>query len=136
MYYNFLFYYNSFLFKIVCYYYILYKLSSYTSGLYVESMGRTLLNLFKSYYSQLAKLESVIATKNDLIAVEEATLKSLFSQKVDMSKRSDSFALAGREKVLEQVRKASLRLCYIILKLIFLLYIACYYQSSLLYVYH
>ena len=50
--------------------------------MYVESMGRTLLNLFKSYYSQLAKQDSIVVSKNDLIAVEEATLKSLFTQKV------------------------------------------------------
>lgn len=50
--------------------------------MYVESMGRTLLNLFKSYYTQLAKLDTVITTKNDLIAVEEAALKSIFTQKV------------------------------------------------------
>lgn len=50
--------------------------------MYVESMGRTLLNLFKSYYTQLAKQDSIVVSKTDLIAVEEATLKSLFVQKV------------------------------------------------------
>lgn len=50
--------------------------------MYVESMGRTLLNLFKSYYAQLLKQDMVIATKGDLIAVEEATLKNMFTQKV------------------------------------------------------
>jgi hypothetical protein len=50
--------------------------------MYVESMGRTLLNLFKSYYAQLLKQDLVIATKGDLIAVEEATLKNMFTQKV------------------------------------------------------
>eukprot|EP01034_Spumella_vulgaris_P036920 gene36920-45545_t len=50
-------------------------------SVYVESMGRTLLNLFKSYYTQLTKLDLVMAGKNDLIAVEEATLKSLFTNK-------------------------------------------------------
>lgn len=53
-------------------------------SMYVESMGRTLLNLFKSYYSQLAKQDSIVVSKNDLIAVEEATLKSLFVQKVNL----------------------------------------------------
>jgi hypothetical protein len=48
----------------------------------MESMGKTLLNLFKSYCSQLLKLELLMAGKNDLIAVEEATLKSVFTQKV------------------------------------------------------
>ena len=50
--------------------------------MYVESMGRTLQNLFKSYYTQLLKLDLVVATKGDLIAVEEATLKNMFTQKV------------------------------------------------------
>ena len=50
--------------------------------MYVESMGRTLQNLFKSYYAQLLKLDLVVAAKGDLIAVEEATLKSMFTQKV------------------------------------------------------
>lgn len=51
-------------------------------ALYIESMGRTLLSLFKSYSSQLLKLDVVVATKNDLIVVEEALLKSVFTQKV------------------------------------------------------
>lgn len=51
-------------------------------ALYVESMGRTVLNLFKSYYTQLLKLEQVVANKNDVLVIEEATIKSLFSQKV------------------------------------------------------
>lgn len=51
-------------------------------ALYVESMGRTLLNLFKSYCTQLLKLDVVVATKNDLIGVEEVMLKSMFTQKV------------------------------------------------------
>ena len=50
--------------------------------IYMESMGKTLLNLFRSYCSQLLKLELLMAGKNDLIAVEEATLKSVFTQKV------------------------------------------------------
>ena len=50
--------------------------------IYIESMGKTLLSLFKSYCTQLVKLDMVVATKNDLIAVEEATLKSMFTQKV------------------------------------------------------
>mmetsp|Transcript_10512 Transcript_10512/g.23326 ORF Transcript_10512/g.23326 Transcript_10512/m.23326 type:complete len:663 (-) Transcript_10512:102-2090(-) len=71
-------------------------------SMYVESMGRTLLNLFKSYYSQLAKLDQVVASKGDLIAVEEATLKSMFSAKVE-KKESDTFALGDRDKILEQI---------------------------------
>jgi hypothetical protein len=47
-------------------------------------MSKTLTSLFKSYYSQLIKFETVTATKNDLIVIEEAALKSLFSHKVSV----------------------------------------------------
>ncbi len=76
-------------------------------SMYVESMGRTLLNLFKCYYTQLTKLDLVMATKSDLIAVEEATLKSIFTNKVDMTKRNDSFSLGERDKIFDQVRPQS-----------------------------
>lgn len=56
-------------------------------SVYVESMGKTLLSLFKIYCTQLMKLDLVVATKNDLIAVEEATLKSVFTQKVAVEMR-------------------------------------------------
>jgi vacuolar protein sorting-associated protein 52 len=69
----------------------------------VESMGRTLLNSFKSYYALLLKQDLVLASKSDLIAVEEAMLKSVFTQKVDLSKRSDTFSLGERDRVLEQI---------------------------------
>jgi hypothetical protein len=49
---------------------------------YIESMGKTLLNLFKSYSSQLLKLDLTIMSKTDLIAVEDAAMKSMFMQKV------------------------------------------------------
>jgi hypothetical protein len=48
----------------------------------MESMGKTLQNLFKSYCLQLLKLDLLMAGKNDLVAVEEAALKSMFTQKV------------------------------------------------------
>mmetsp|Transcript_20438 Transcript_20438/g.34213 ORF Transcript_20438/g.34213 Transcript_20438/m.34213 type:complete len:714 (-) Transcript_20438:96-2237(-) len=72
-------------------------------SMYVESMGRTLVNLFKVYYAQLLKLEQVLATKGDFIAVEEGTLKNVFTSKVDLSKRNDSFALGERDKLLQQI---------------------------------
>lgn len=49
---------------------------------YVESMGRTILNVFKSYYTQLIKIDVVMATKGDLIVTDDAPLKSMFSSKV------------------------------------------------------
>jgi hypothetical protein len=74
-------------------------------GLYVESMGRTVQNLFKSYYAQMSKLELPTATKNDLLIVEEATIKSMFTQKIDMTKRGDAFSLGDRSKTLEQIER-------------------------------
>ena len=72
-------------------------------NLYIESMSRTIHSLFKAYCTQLLKLDLIIATKYDLIAVEEATLKSVFTQKVNFAKRSDTFALADRDRILDQV---------------------------------
>jgi hypothetical protein len=95
-------------------------------------MGRTLHSLFKNYYIQLMKLDPIVVTKNDLIAVEEAMLKSVFTQKVsvyncyclshyhsslllskvNLTKRTDTFALSDRDKILDQVINTT----YIILK--------------------
>lgn len=77
-------------------------------SMYVETIGKTIQNLFKSYYAQLSKLEQVMAQKNDVVVVEEAAMKSLFTQKVDMTKRSDAFALGDRVQVLDQIEKEPL----------------------------
>ena len=45
-------------------------------------MGKTIFNLFKNYYSQLMKLEEVKADRNDLVAIEEAAVRSMFTNKV------------------------------------------------------
>lgn len=45
----------------------------------------------------------MLVSKTDLIAVEEAALKSVFTQKVNMAKRHDSFSLAGRDKILDEI---------------------------------
>ena len=66
-------------------------------------MGKTLQNLFKTYYSQLIKLDIVLATKSDLIVIEETTLKSVFTSKVNLNKKFDSFSLNDRDKILEHV---------------------------------
>lgn len=71
--------------------------------IYIESMGRTLYNLFKSYYLQLLKLDMVIGTKTDLIVVEEATLKSIFSNKMNVNKKFDIFSLGDRDKILDLI---------------------------------
>lgn len=85
-------------------------------------MGKTIFNLFKNYYNQLMKLEEVKADRNDLIAIEEQAVRSMFTQKVfksislllfftlsfsstkvNLSKRSDAFTLGERDKILDQV---------------------------------
>eukprot|EP01035_Chromulina_nebulosa_P021447 gene21447-27780_t len=71
--------------------------------MYVESMSKTLQNLFKAYYNQLTRLDLVVATKNDVIVIEEASLKSMFTQKISMSKRIDTFSLGERDKILDQI---------------------------------
>lgn len=72
-------------------------------AMYIDSMGRTLYNLFRNYNMQLTKLELVVATKQNLVAVEEAALKSMFTQKVDLTRRTDAFSLNDRDKILEQI---------------------------------
>ena len=68
---------------------------------YVESMSRTLHSLFRTYHKQLLLLDMRLATRADLIAVEEAALRDTFSTKVNMRKRGDAFALGDRAKVLD-----------------------------------
>ena len=73
-------------------------------NLYIETMGKTVYNLFKNYHAQLSKLVDAVGTsKLELIAVEESNLKSMFTSKVDMSKRQDPFSLGERNKILEDV---------------------------------
>uniref|UniRef100_A0A7S2BKB8 Vacuolar protein sorting-associated protein 52 homolog n=2 Tax=Octactis speculum TaxID=3111310 RepID=A0A7S2BKB8_9STRA len=70
---------------------------------YMDSMGRTLHTLFKAYMTQLLKLELEVATRNDLIAMEESASKNTFSTKVDLSRRSDTFCLQTRGEILEKI---------------------------------
>lgn len=72
-------------------------------AMYIDSMGRTLYNLFRNYNLQLQKLDQAVATKYHVVAVEEAALRSLFTQKVDATKKTDAFSLSDREKILEQI---------------------------------
>lgn len=39
-------------------------------AIYIESMGRTIVALFRAYHAQLMKLELEMANRHDLIAVE------------------------------------------------------------------
>ena len=68
---------------------------------YVESMSKTLHTLFRTYHRQLLTLDMRLATRVDLIAVEEGALRDAFSTKVNMRKRGDAFVLGDRSKVLD-----------------------------------
>jgi vacuolar protein sorting-associated protein 52 len=69
--------------------------------IYAETMSKTLTTVFKSYHAGLLRFHEEVATRTDLIAVEEQSLKGLFSTKVNLSKRKDTFAIGEREKILE-----------------------------------
>jgi hypothetical protein len=47
-------------------------------------------------------MELIVASKNDVIAVELETVRSMFSSKVDMTKRADSYSLRDRHSVLDE----------------------------------
>ncbi|EED95604.1 suppressor of actin mutations protein-like protein, partial [Thalassiosira pseudonana CCMP1335] len=68
---------------------------------YVESMSKTMHTLFRTYHKQLLTLDLRLATRVDLICVEEAALRDAFSTKVNMRKRGDAFVLGERAKVLD-----------------------------------
>lgn len=67
---------------------------------YVESMSKTLVALFRAYAAQLSVLDNVIATRKDVIAVDESTLKDVWTR-VNMNKKGDAFCLGDRCNVLE-----------------------------------
>lgn len=73
-------------------------------NLYIDTMGKTVFNLFKNYYAQLTKLaDPVGSSKLEVLAVEDSKLKSMFTSKVDLTKRQDAFSLGERHKILEDV---------------------------------
>ena len=69
---------------------------------YVESMSKTLYTLFRTYHKQLLLLDLRLATRVDLICVEEAALRDAFSNRVNLSKKKgDPFTIGDRSKVLD-----------------------------------
>lgn len=68
---------------------------------YVECMGRTLHATFRSYQNALHKLQIPVATKYDLIAVEQTVARGLFGGRVESSKRTDAFVVGERKSVLD-----------------------------------
>jgi len=67
---------------------------------YVENMNKTLVALFRAYAAQLSVLDNIIATRKDVIAVDESTLKDVWTR-VNMNKQGDAFCLGDRCNVLE-----------------------------------
>ncbi len=71
---------------------------------YFHAMSRTVQSLFKAYHASLMKLELAMADQGDLIAVEQDAFRSIFTSKVDLSKkRNDAFCLGDRDKILDKV---------------------------------
>ncbi|RLN47396.1 hypothetical protein BBJ29_001954 [Phytophthora kernoviae] len=68
---------------------------------YAEAMSKTLVNVFKSYHTGLMKFHEEVASRTDVIVVDEQSLKGIFSSRVNLSKRNDTFSVAEREKILE-----------------------------------
>jgi len=69
-------------------------------NVYTESMSMTLYALFRTYAAQLALLDNEIATRKDVIAVEDSALRDVWTR-VNMSKRGDAFCLGARWEVLD-----------------------------------
>jgi hypothetical protein len=69
-------------------------------NVYIESMSITLYALFRTYAAQLALLDNEIASRNDVIAVEDSSLRDVWTR-VNMSKRGDAFCLGNRWEALE-----------------------------------
>ena len=67
---------------------------------YVDSMSKTLHALFRTYAAQLSLLDNAIATRKDVIAVEDSALRDMWTR-VDMNKRGDAFCLGNRAIILE-----------------------------------
>lgn len=68
---------------------------------YVETLSRTLALCFRTYQAQLSRLDSHIASRSDLIAIEDSSLRDVFSSKVNLNKRGDAFFLGDRVNVLD-----------------------------------
>lgn len=70
-------------------------------NVYTESMSMTLFALFRTYAAQLALLDNEIASRKDVIAIEDSTLRDVWTR-VNMRKRGDAFCVGSRWEVLQQ----------------------------------
>ena len=57
--------------------------------------------LFCTYQDQLARLNTKVATQNDLIAMKDAVLQDVFSTKVNLYKYSNAFFLRSCIAILD-----------------------------------
>lgn len=80
------------------------EIASEIYKVYVESMGKTLYSLFRTYQAQLLQLDSSNtkgATRQDVIAIEDSALRDALTSKA--KRRIDSFTLGYRANdVLEE----------------------------------
>ncbi len=84
------------------------QLADELRALYVDTMTRIVQNVFKNYYNQLLKLDVVLATKSDLLVIEESSIKSVFTTKISFNKDkatsgTDTFTLGDRVKILHKI---------------------------------
>lgn len=76
---------------------------------YGEATGKALHWLLKSYNDELAKHDLVLANKHDLVAVDEAAVRSGLTSRVSLAKRGDAFAVGDRHRVLKEFDDPPLR---------------------------
>jgi len=67
---------------------------------YMDSMSKTLHALFRTYAAQLSLLDNHISTRKDVIAVEDSSLRDVWTR-VNMNKKGDAFCLGIRAYILE-----------------------------------
>uniref|UniRef100_M4B2I0 Vacuolar protein sorting-associated protein 52 A n=1 Tax=Hyaloperonospora arabidopsidis (strain Emoy2) TaxID=559515 RepID=M4B2I0_HYAAE len=72
-------------------------------AVYAEVMSKTLVNVFRSYHTGLLKLHKEVASRTDVIVIDEQALKGMFSSRVNLSKRNDMFSVTERQKILDAV---------------------------------
>lgn len=70
------------------------EIASEIYTVYVESMSKTLYALFRTYQAQLLQLDATGATRQDVIAIDDAALRDALTSKT--KKRVDSFTLGQR----------------------------------------
>jgi len=69
---------------------------------YVDILSKIYYQYFKGYITSLAKLQYDVATKSDLIGVDEKEVRTLFGTKPDPKSRYSVFSLGDRFSVLQE----------------------------------